>query len=84
MAAFDLKGGKGAAFLFMTALEIFKITNNLGDPRSLVTHPATTTHQRLGPEGRAAIGIGEGLLRLSLGLEDAGDLVADIERAISA
>jgi O-succinylhomoserine sulfhydrylase len=84
LVAFDLKGGKEATFKFMNALEIFKITNNLGDSKSLVTHPATTTHQRLGPEGRAAIGIGDGLLRLSLGLEDAGDLVADIDRAISA
>jgi len=84
LVAFDLKGGKDAAFRFMNALEIFKITNNLGDSKSLVTHPATTTHQRLGSEGRAAIGIGDGLLRLSLGLEDAGDLVSDIERAISA
>jgi O-succinylhomoserine sulfhydrylase len=84
LVAFDLKGGKEATFKFMNALEIFKITNNLGDAKSLVTHPATTTHQRLGPEGRAAIGIGDGLLRLSLGLEDAGDLLADIEQAISA
>jgi len=84
LVAFELKGGKEATFKFMNALEIFKITNNLGDAKSLVTHPATTTHQRLGPEGRAAIGIGDGLLRLSLGLEDAGDLMADIERAISA
>ena len=84
LVAFELKGGKDAAFRFMNALEIFKITNNLGDAKSLVTHPATTTHQRLGPEARAAIGIGDGLLRLSLGLEDADDLVADLERAISA
>jgi len=84
LVSFDLKGGKEATFKFMNALEIFKITNNLGDAKSLVTHPATTTHQRLGPEGRAAIGIGDGLLRLSLGLEDAGDLLADIEQAISA
>jgi len=84
LVSFELKGGKEATFKFMNTLEIFKITNNLGDAKSLVTHPATTTHQRLGPEGRAAIGIGDGLLRLSLGLEDAGDLLADIEQAISA
>ncbi len=84
LVAFELKGGKEAAFKYMNAVEIDKITNNLGDAKSLVTHPATTTHQRLGPEGRAAIGIGDGLLRLSLGLEDAGDLIADIEQAISA
>ena len=84
LVAFELKGGKDAAFKFMNACEIFKITNNLGDAKSLVTHPATTTHQRLGSEGRAAIGIGDGLLRLSLGLEDAGDLLADLDRALSA
>ena len=84
LVAFELKGGKDAAFRFMNALEIFKITNNLGDSKSLVTHPATTTHQRLGPEGRAAIGISDGMLRLSLGLEDPIDLQADIDRALSA
>jgi O-succinylhomoserine sulfhydrylase len=82
LVAFELKGGKEAAFQFMNGLEIFRITNNLGDAKSLVTHPATTTHQRLGPEGRAAIGISDGLLRLSLGLEDVADLLADIDRAL--
>jgi O-succinylhomoserine sulfhydrylase len=82
LVAFELKGGKEAAFEFMNGLEIFKITNNLGDAKSLVTHPATTTHQRFGPEGRAAIGISDGLLRLSLGLEDVADLLADIDRAL--
>lgn len=84
LVAFELKGGKEAAFSFMNALEIFKITNNLGDSKSLVTHPATTTHQRLGPEGRAAIGITDGMLRLSLGLEDTVDLLRDIDRALGA
>jgi O-succinylhomoserine sulfhydrylase len=84
LVAFELKGGKEAAFDFMNALEIFKITNNLGDSKSLVTHPATTTHQRLGPEGREAIGITDGMLRLSLGLEDPIDLLADIDHAFSA
>ncbi len=83
LVALELKGGKEAAFKFMNAMEIFKITNNLGDSKSLVTHPATTTHQRLGPEGRAAIGISDGMLRLSLGLEDPIDLQADIDRALS-
>jgi len=82
LVAFELKGGKEAAFDFMNGLEIFKITNNLGDSKSLVTHPATTTHQRLGPEGRAAIGISDGMLRLSLGLEDVTDLLGDIDRAL--
>lgn len=84
LVAFELKGGKKKAFDFMNALEIFKITNNLGDSKSLVTHPATTTHQRLGPEGRAAIGISDGLLRLSFGLEDPRDLLKDIDRALAA
>lgn len=84
LVALELKGGKKKAFSFMNALEIFKITNNLGDSKSLVTHPATTTHQRLGEEGRAAIGISDGLLRLSFGLEDPDDLQADIERALAA
>lgn len=84
LVAVELKGGKAKAFSFMNALEIFKITNNLGDSKSLVTHPATTTHQRLGPEGRAAIGISDGLLRLSFGLEDAEDLQSDIARALAA
>ena len=81
--AFELKGGKAAAFRFMNGLEIFKITNNLGDSKSLVTHPATTTHQRLGPEGRAQIGITDGMLRLSIGLEDPIDLLADIDQALA-
>ncbi|GAB4226256.1 MAG: O-succinylhomoserine sulfhydrylase [Methyloligellaceae bacterium] len=84
LVSFELKGGKTAAFRFMNALKLFKITNNLGDSKSLITHPATTTHQRLGEEGRAAIGIGEGLLRLSLGLEDVEDLLDDLDRACEA
>ena len=84
LVAFEIDGGKEAAFRFMNGLEIFKITNNLGDAKSLVTHPATTTHQRLGPEGRAAIGITDGSLRLSIGLEDPDDLLTDIDRALSA
>ncbi len=84
LVAIELDGGKDAAFRFMNGLEIFKITNNLGDAKSLVTHPATTTHQRLGPEGRAEIGITDGSLRLSIGLEDPDDLLTDIDRALSA
>ena len=76
----DLAGGKAAAFRFLDALEIVLISNNLGDSKSLVTHPATTTHQRLGPGQRAALGIGDGLVRLSVGLEDPEDLLADIAR----
>ena len=74
----DLAGGKEAAFRFLDALEIVLISNNLGDTKSLVTHPATTTHQRLTPDQRTALGIGDGLVRLSVGLEDPRDLLADI------
>lgn len=81
---FYLDGGKEAAFRFLNSLRIIKISNNLGDTKSLVTHPATTTHQRLTPEARAELGITDGLVRLSIGLEDAGDLMTDLERAIRA
>jgi O-succinylhomoserine sulfhydrylase len=80
----DLAGGKAAAFRFLDALEIVLISNNLGDAKSLVTHPATTTHQRLGPEQRAVLGIGDGLVRLSVGLEDPSDLEADLRAALDA
>ncbi|ACB94681.1 O-succinylhomoserine sulfhydrylase [Beijerinckia indica] len=83
MVAFEVTGGKPAAFAFANALSIIKISNNLGDAKSLITHPATTTHQRLTPEARATMGIGEGLLRLSVGLEDAEDLIADLQAALA-
>ncbi|MBX3495146.1 MAG: O-succinylhomoserine sulfhydrylase [Parvibaculum sp.] len=83
IVAFEVAGGKEGAFRFANALQVIKISNNLGDAKSLITHPATTTHQRLTPEARAELGIGEGLLRLSVGLEDAGDLIEDIERALA-
>lgn len=84
MLAFELKGGKAAAFRAIDALSIVSISNNLGDAKSLVTHPATTTHQRLSPEQRGALGIGDGLVRLSVGLEDAQDLIEDLRRAFDA
>ena len=84
IVAFDIKGAKPEAFRFANALSIIKISNNIGDAKSIVTHPATTTHQRIGPEARAEIGIGDGLLRLSVGLEDADDLIADIEAGLAA
>lgn len=83
LVTFEVAGGKDAAFRFMDALEIVKISNNLGDARTIATHPATTTHQRLPQEQKDALGITPGLIRLSLGLEDAGDLVADLTRALS-
>jgi len=84
MVAFEVAGGKAAAFAFANALSIVKISNNLGDAKSLITHPATTTHQRLSPEARAALGIAEGMLRLSVGLEDAEDLLDDLRQGLSA
>lgn len=81
--AMDIKGGKDAAFRMLNALEIISISNNLGDSKSLVTHPSTTTHQRLSEAQRAELGIGDGLIRLSVGLEDAADLLADLNEALS-
>ena len=78
-----VEGGKEAAFAFENALRIVKISNNLGDAKSLITHPATTTHQRLTPEARAELGISDGLLRLSVGLEDAEDLAEDVLAALA-
>jgi O-succinylhomoserine sulfhydrylase len=79
----DIKGGKRGAFAFQDALEIVRISNNLGDAKSLVTHPATTTHKNLAEEARAELGINAGTVRLSVGLEDVDDLLADIDQALS-
>ena len=84
LIAFSLDGNKETAFRFMNALEIIRISNNLGDAKSLITHPATTTHQRLTPEVRAELGICDNLVRLSVGLEDVADLMADIDQALTA
>jgi O-succinylhomoserine sulfhydrylase len=81
---FDVEGGKRAAFAFLNALQIAKISNNLGDAKSIVTHPATTTHQRLKPEARAELKITDGMIRLSVGLEATADLIADLERGLAA
>ncbi len=78
----EIKGGQAAAFAFVNALEIAVISNNLGDAKTIVTHPATTTHQRLSQEQRADLGITPGLVRVSLGIEDQGDLVGDIVQAL--
>ena len=67
----------------MRGLRIIKICNNLGDAKSLITHPMTTTHQRLSDEERATLGIGPGLLRLSVGLEDVEDLIEDLQQALA-
>lgn len=83
IVAFEVKGARAEAFAFENALEIVKISNNLGDTKSLITHPATTTHFRLTPEARAELGITEGLVRLSVGLEDPDDLCRDLDRALN-
>jgi len=82
LVGFEVKGGKAAAFRCLNALKLSKISNNLGDAKSLVTHPATTTHQRLKPEARAELGIGEGFVRFSAGLEHADDLIEDFYAAL--
>jgi O-succinylhomoserine sulfhydrylase len=82
IVALELKGGKSAAYSLLNALELIDISNNLGDAKSLITHPWTTTHQRLSPDDKLAMGISEGLLRLSVGLEDGDDLVDDLARAL--
>ena len=84
LLAFELAGGRAAAFAFENALSIVRISNNLGDAKSLVTHPATTTHKNLSAEDRVELGISDGLLRLSVGLEDPDDLIADIEAGLAA
>ncbi len=84
LVTFDLKGGKEAAFRFMNALEIIKISNNLGDAKSIATHPTTTTHQRLPQPQKDKLGITPGLIRLSVGLEDTRDLIADLRAALDA
>jgi O-succinylhomoserine sulfhydrylase len=82
LVGFEVKGGKPAAFRVLNALKLTKISNNLGDAKSLVTHPATTTHQRLTPEARAELGISEGFIRFSAGLEHADDLIEDFAAAL--
>ncbi|HTV33570.1 MAG TPA: O-succinylhomoserine sulfhydrylase [Methylocella sp.] len=83
LVAFEVVGGKEAAYAVGNRLSLITIANNLGDAKSLITHPATTTHQRLTADARAALGVTDGLLRLSAGLEDAEDLIADLETALA-
>lgn len=84
MIAFEVKGGKEAAFRFSNALSLIRLSNNLGDAKSLITHPATTTHQRLSDEDKVELGIAPGLLRFSVGLEDVEDLKEDLDQALLA
>ncbi|OYW35447.1 MAG: O-succinylhomoserine sulfhydrylase, partial [Azorhizobium sp. 12-66-6] len=83
LITFVVAGGKEGAFRFANALRLIRISNNLGDSKSLLTHPATTTHQRFTPEARAEMGISDGLVRLSVGLEHPDDLIADIRQALA-
>jgi O-succinylhomoserine sulfhydrylase len=82
VVTFEVDGGKEAAFRVLNGLSIIDISNNLGDAKSLVTHPASTTHRRLGPEVRSQMGITDGVVRISVGLEDVGDLIDDVSTAI--
>jgi O-succinylhomoserine sulfhydrylase len=82
--SFELDGGQPAAHRFLDALRLFDISNNLGDAKSLATHPTTTTHRAMGAEARKAIGVSDGMVRLSVGLEDVQDLVDDIRQALTA
>lgn len=83
LVSFELHRGRDGAFQLLNGLRLIDISNNLGDAKSLITHPATTTHRAMGPEGRAAMGVGDGLVRLSVGLEDVDDLIEDLEGALS-
>jgi O-succinylhomoserine sulfhydrylase len=84
VVTFDVKGGKDAAFRIMNAFRLIAISNNLGDSKSLATHPATTTHMRIGAEERARLGITDGVIRVSIGLEDSGDLMADLAQSLES
>ena len=83
LVTFEVKGGKAAAFKVANALRIIRISNNLGDAKSLLTHPSTTTHQRFNEEQRTGMGITQGMLRLSAGIEDVQDLVEDVHQALA-
>ncbi len=82
VVTFDIKGGKNATFETLNRLQLIDISNNLGDAKSMVTHPATTTHMRIGAEERAKLGIGDGTVRISVGLEDVDDVIADLTQAL--
>ena len=84
IVSFEIEGGRESVFRFLNALDLIDIANNLGDAKSLITHPATTTHQRLGPDERARMGISDDLVRLSVGLEDVADITDDLDRGLKA
>jgi len=82
IVTFEIKGGLGHGSCFLDKLKMFSLSANLGDARSIATHPASTTHSKLTPEARAEMGISDGLIRISTGLEHIDDIIADIEQAI--
>jgi len=82
VVTFEVAGGKDGAFAVVDALRLVDLSNNLGDAKSLVTHPATTTHRRMSEQARAAAGITDGVIRLSVGLEDVADLLDDLDHAL--
>jgi O-succinylhomoserine sulfhydrylase len=82
LVTFEVKGGKASAFRFLDALKLIRISNNLGDAKSLITHPATTTHQRITQAQRDELGISDGLVRLSCGLEHPDDVMEDLLAAL--
>jgi O-succinylhomoserine sulfhydrylase len=84
IVSFDVKGGRDAAWKVVDGTKLLSITANLGDTRTTITHPATTTHGRISPEARAAAGIGDGLLRVAVGLESVDDIQADLARGLVA
>jgi O-succinylhomoserine sulfhydrylase len=84
VVTFEVAGGRDRAFEVLNRLALIDISNNLGDTKSLVTHPASTTHRRIGPDARAEVGITDGVIRLSVGLEDVDDLTADLLGALDA
>jgi len=81
--SFEVKGGREAAWKVIDSTELISITGNLGDVRTTITHPATTTHGRITPEARAAAGITDGLVRVAVGLESVDDLQADLQRGLA-
>ena len=83
LVTFELAGGKDVAFRAMNAFRLIAVSNNLGDSKSLATHPATTTHVKIGPEERRRLGITDGTIRLSVGLEDAEDIKEDLAQALA-
>jgi O-succinylhomoserine sulfhydrylase len=84
IVTFEVAGGKAGAFAVERALNLVDISNNLGDAKSLITHPSTTTHFRLTPEARAELGVTDGMLRLSVGLEDPADIAEDLAQSLRA